>query len=334
LDAHEPLPVPPAVTADRPEAAPAPVAAGWRGAAGEAYLLLCFAMACWGANSVAGRLAIGQVSPMFITCFRWAAVSALLLPFTAAQLREAGPALRANWLKLLLMAACGFAAFNALFYVAAHHTTAVNMSILQGSIPVYVVIGAAILHRVGVGPIQVAGIVATLVGVVVVATGGHPATLASFGFNLGDGLILIACFLYAGYTLALRNRPRIPSLALFAVLAFLAFLASLPLLAWEIAAGAVQWPTLEGWALLAFIAIFPSFLSQVAYMRGVELIGPGRASLFTNFVPIFGAFFGVILLDEPFRPYHVVALFLVVAGILVAEIAGRSRAARRGAEPA
>ena len=64
MDAHEPLPVPPAVTADRPEAAPAPAAAGWRGAAGEAYLLLCFAMACWGANSVAGRLAIGQVSPI------------------------------------------------------------------------------------------------------------------------------------------------------------------------------------------------------------------------------------------------------------------------------
>jgi drug/metabolite transporter (DMT)-like permease len=108
-----------------------------------------------------------------------------------------------------------------------------------------------------------------------------------------------------------------------------------PLLAWEIADGSVQWPTLEGWALLAFIAIFPSFLSQVAYMRGVELIGPGRASLFTNFVPIFGAFFGVILLGEPFRTYHVVALFLVVVGILVAEIAGRSRAARgKAREPA
>lgn len=288
-------------------------------------------MACWGANSVAGRLAIGEVSPMFITCFRWAAVSAFLLPLTASQLRVATPELRAHWPRLLLMAACGFTFFNALFYVAAHHTTAVNMSILQGSIPVYVVLGAAILHRVGVGPIHAAGIVATLIGVAVVATEGHPATLADFRFNLGDGLILIACFLYAGYTLALRNRPPIPSLALFTALAFLAFLTSIPLLGYEVASGTVQWPTLKGWAILAFIAIFPSLLSQLAYMRGVELIGPGRASLFTNFVPIFGAFFGVVLLGEPFHGYHLMALFLVVAGIFVAEIAGR--AASRAAPP-
>jgi drug/metabolite transporter (DMT)-like permease len=328
LDAHEPASVLPAVKLDRPQAALAPAAPGWRGAAGEAYLLLCFAMACWGANSVAGRLAVGQVSPMFITCFRWAAVSALLAPLTASQLKAAAPELRLHWLKLLFMATCGLAAFNALFYVAAHHTTAVNMSILQGSIPVYVVIGAVFLHRARVGLIQVAGLAATLIGVAVVATGGHPATLADLSLNIGDVMILIACFFYAGYTLALRNRPRIPSLPLFAVLAFLAFLTSLPLLAWEIASGTVQWPTPEGWALLAFIAIFPSFLSQVAYMRGVELIGPGRASLFTNFVPVFGALFGVIILDEAFGLYHLVALFLVVAGILVAEIAGRSRAAR------
>jgi drug/metabolite transporter (DMT)-like permease len=328
VNAQEPLRASPTIKVRGPEGGAARPPSGWRGAGGEVYLFLCFAMACWGANSVAGRLAIGEVSPMFITAFRWAAVSAFLAPFTAAQLKAAAPELRAHWLKLLLMAACGFTAFNALFYVAAHHTTAVNMSILQGSIPVYVVIGAAFLHKVGVGPVQVAGIIATLVGVVVVATRGHPATLADFSLNLGDGLILIACFLYAGYTLALRDRPRIPSLALFAALAALAFLTSLPLLAAEIVGGSVQWPTLRGWAILAFIAVFPSFLSQVAYMRGVELIGPGRASLFTNFVPIFGAFFGVILLGEPFRAYHLVALFLVVAGILVAEVAGRSRQAK------
>jgi drug/metabolite transporter (DMT)-like permease len=324
LDAHEPSPVSPAVKVERPPAGPAPAPSGWRGAAGEAYLLLCFAMACWGANSVAGRLAVGQVSPMFITCFRWAAVSALLAPLIAPQLKAVAPELRAHWLKLFLMATCGLAAFNALFYVAAHHTTAVNISILQGSIPVYVAIGAVFLHRARVGVIQVAGLVATLVGVAVVATQGHPATLADFNLNIGDAMILIACFFYAGYTLALRNRPRVSALVLFATLAFLAFLTSLPLLAWEIADGSVQWPTLEGWALLAFIAIFPSFLSQIAYMRGVELIGPGRASLFTNFVPIFGAFFGVIILDEAFGLYHLVALFLVVAGILVAEMAGRA----------
>ena len=54
-------------------------------------------------------------------------------------------------------------------------------------------------------------------------------------------------------------------------------------------------------------------------MRGVELIGPGRAGVFVNLVPAFGAVMGVVLLGEPFAGYHVVALALVVGGIVIAQ---------------
>ena len=224
------------------------------------------------------------------------------------------------------MAVCGFSIFNALFYVAAHYTTAVNIAILQGSIPVFVVLGALVLHRVRIGAVQVLGIAATLIGVAVVATHGHLATLAAFRFNFGDGLMLLACFLYAGYTLALRDRPKVPSLIFFSAMAVIAFLTSLPLLAYEVVSGTVLWPTLKGWAIIAFIALFPSFLAQLAFMRGVQLIGPGRAGLFANLVPPFGAFLAVIILGEPFGLFHLVALLLVVGGILAAETAGRIRA--------
>jgi drug/metabolite transporter (DMT)-like permease len=63
-------------------------------------------------------------------------------------------------------------------------------------------------------------------------------------------------------------------------------------------------------------------------MRGVQLIGPGRAGLFANLVPIFGAFFAVLILGEPFGLFHLAALVLVIGGILVAETAGRMRASR------
>ena len=54
-------------------------------------------------------------------------------------------------------------------------------------------------------------------------------------------------------------------------------------------------------------------------MRGVELIGPGRAGLFVNLVPVFGAILAVAILGEPFRPYHALALALVLGGIWLAE---------------
>ena len=70
----------------------------------------------------------------------------------------------------------------------------------------------------------------------------------------------------------------------------------------------------------------PAFASQLFFMRGVELIGPGRAGVFVNLVPVFGAIMAVVLLGEPFKAYHVVALFWSSAASR-----SRRRARRRGA---
>ena len=293
----------------------------------EAYLLLVFTMVAWGANSVAARLAVGQLSPMVLVCLRWAIVAGVLGVALRHELSAAWPELRRRWLQVVLMAVAGYSGFNALYYAAAHHTTGVNLSILQGSVPVLVVIGAFLLHRVRVGPVQVAGIAVTLIGVAVVATQGHIATLGAFRLNAGDGLMLVACALYAGYTLGLRNRPNVPGLVFFAAMAIAAFFCSLPMLGYEVWSGTAQWPTLKGWLVLGFIVIFPSFLSQLAFMRGVQIIGPGRAGLFINLVPLTGAFLAVVLLGEPLAPFHLVALMLIFGGILVAELSGRRRAA-------
>jgi drug/metabolite transporter (DMT)-like permease len=310
----------------RTDAAAAPAPAG---SLMRSYLLLAFTMACWGGNAVAGRLAVGQVSPMVITSLRWGIVTVALAAITWRRLLLVRSELRRDWRRIVLMAVCGFSIFNALFYVAAYHTTAVNISILQGSIPILVVIGALLLHRTTVGAVQVIGILVTLIGVAVVATHGHLATLAGFRLNIGDGLMLAACVLYAGYTLALRYRAKIPGLLFFTAMAMIAFLTSLPLLAWEVVTGTVQWPTPSGWAIVAFIVLFPSFTAQLTFMRGVQLIGPSRAGLFANLVPLFGAFFAVVILGEPLEGFHLVALILVLAGIVTAEAGGRSSRADR-----
>jgi drug/metabolite transporter (DMT)-like permease len=98
-----------------------------------------------------------------------------------------------------------------------------------------------------------------------------------------------------------------------------AFLSSIPLVAVEAAMGRSQWPTWIGLAVLLYVGLGPSLLAQRCYIRGVELIGPSRAGLFINLVPIFGAFLSVVILGETFGLYHAVALVLVLGGILLAE---------------
>ena len=146
--------------------------------------------------------------------------------------------------------------------------------------------------------------------------------------------MLAACVLYAAYTVALRDRPNMPGVAFFALLALIAALTSLPLVAVEVATGTFRWPTAQGLAVTVWIAVFPSFLSQIFYLRGVDLIGPGRAGVFVNLVPVFAAVLAVGLISEPFASYHAVALILVVGGIWLAQRRARvPEAASRKSPP-
>ena len=54
-------------------------------------------------------------------------------------------------------------------------------------------------------------------------------------------------------------------------------------------------------------------------MRGVELVGANRAGLYVNMVPIFAAFFAMLILSETMYFYHLVALLMVLGGIFLAQ---------------
>src|SRR3954468_23038346 len=291
----------------------------WDWLSGRPYLLLTLTMLMWGGNAVASRLAVGEVSPMALTGLRWTVPVAILGVALRRQLLAHRQALAMRWPLVLLMGTLGFTVFNALMYLAAHHTTAVNITILQGAMPVLVLVGALLFYGTRIRPWQVAGLAVTLVGTLIVTTRADPAVLASLSFNVGDLWMLGACCLYSGYTVALRARPAVPGFVFFAALAAVALLTSVPLVAWEVATGSVLWPTLPGWLIVLYVGLFPSFVSQVLFMRAVELIGPGRAGLFVNLVPIFGAMLAVAILGEPFTAYHAVGLVLVLGGIWLAE---------------
>jgi drug/metabolite transporter (DMT)-like permease len=294
---------------------------------GRAYLLLTMTTLCWGANAVFGRLAVDEISPMLLVSLRWLGSVLLLMLFAHRNVYRDWPTLRRHLPFLAAMGVLGFTTFNALFYIAAHFTTAVNMGIIQGSIPVFVLIGAFIAYRTPVTRLQMAGVGLTMMGVVIVGTGGSLTRLAGLTINHGDLLMVIACALYAGYAVGLRRRPAVSALGLFTVIAGSAFLASIPLTAAELALGDFQWPTTTGWIIVGLVTLFPSFLAQIFFIEGVALIGPGRAGIFINLVPVFASILAVLVLGEPFEGYHAAALALVLAGIWLAERTRRAPAA-------
>ncbi|MET0542844.1 MAG: DMT family transporter [Variovorax sp.] len=287
-----------------------------------AGLLLVFTTLIWGANAVAARLAVGEASPMFVTSARWIVCCIALFLTARDEIATHWRALLPHWRFVTAMGTLGFTGFNALFYAAAHHTTAINIAIIQGTIPVLVLLGSVWIYRNRINALQIIGVVVTLAGIAVVASQGHLERLAQLQFNIGDVWMVIACLLYTFYALGLRRRPEVPAIVFFAATALVASLMSLPLLAGEIAMGKFIVPTPKAWLLIAFIGLLPSYVSQLTFMRAVALIGPARAGVYVNLVPIFGPLLAVLVLGEPLSAFHAVALGLVLGGIWIAESLG------------
>jgi drug/metabolite transporter (DMT)-like permease len=171
-------------------------------------------------------------------------------------------------------------------------------------------------------------VIVTIVGVAITACHGDPRQLLALTVNIGDGLMLIAVVLYSGYTVFLRFKPDIHWKSLMLALSFFSFVTALPFAWWEIGTGRAIYPDLAGWAITLYIALFPSAIAQILYIRSNELIGGNRAALFINLVPIFGTLLSVVLIGEKFQSYHALAFVLVLGGIWLAEHSGRKLAAR------
>lgn len=283
------------------------------------YLLLTLASLQWAGNVVAGRLAVGEILPMQLVVLRWGIVFVALALINRRAFAAEWPVMRTRPWFLLVLGLSGYTAFTAFFYAAAHFTTGANMSIIQGSFPLFVFSMAWVVRGRPIGRIQSVGILAALAGVVLVAIRGDLAVARTLAFNLGDLFMLGATIAYAIYTIGLEERPAVSSLSFFTAMAGMAFLTSLPLLAAEVALMPFHWPTATGWGITALVAVFPSFLAQIFFIRGVELIGPGRAGVFINLNPVFGAAMAVAFLGEAFGWYQGVGLALVMAGIVLTQ---------------
>lgn len=260
---------------------------------------------------------------MVIVTIRWVSVMLALYVFSREQIKSDWAVIRPRLSYLLFLGALGFTGFSVGLYYALVHTTAINASILQGGMPLFVFAASYVLYSSRVSIEQALGFVMSFVGVLVIAAQGELANLIDLNINFGDALIILAVLAYGVYTAALRSKPPMHWTSLMFVLCLGASITSLPLLAVEVSQGAAIFPDLRGLLVLAYIVIFPTLLGQVFYIRGVELIGANRAGLFINLLPVWGAVLAVALLGEAFHLFHALALVFILAGIGLAEHGGR-----------
>lgn len=289
-----------------------------------AYIILTLTTLFWGGNVVAGKMAVGHIEPNSLMILRWSGALLAVLPFAIGPLKRDWPTIRGNWLLYLFYGSIGFATFNVLVYVAAHFTSGVNTAIEQVAVNIFVMILNFALFRTRVRGLQIIGVLLTILGVALTATHGDLGRILALEVNVGDLMVIGASFAYATYSIGLRWKPQTHWLSFFVASVTAAIVASFfyqQVIGGGIGALATQLPqiTPTGWAIVAYTILFPSVISQILYVRGVELIGSNRASLFVNLIPIFGTIGSVLVLGERLETFHLLAAGLVIIGIVLAE---------------
>ena len=289
-----------------------------------AFAALGLVMLFWAGNTIVARAVRLDVPPFTLALLRWAGATALLAPFAIAPLRRDLPVLAKAWKPVLLLGALGIGAFNAFLYSGLQYTTATNALLLQASIPALVVLFDRVLFGARSSALQVAGTLASILGVMVIVFRADLHALLGLQLGPGDLLVLVAVVVWSLYTVLLRLRPRVSSQVSFVFATFaIGALIMTPLAMLEWSAGRhVRW-SWEVAAAVAYVAVLPSLLSYFIYNWAAGAIGPARAGQAITLLPVFGALLSALLLGEVLHPYHAAGMALIGLGIALGVLALR-----------
>ncbi|BDT78703.1 DMT family transporter [Polynucleobacter yangtzensis] len=290
------------------------------------YLLL--ATALWAGNAIAGRVLVGSISPITLSAVRWGLAALLLLPL-GWRVFMPESALWQNKKRFLLLGLFGVGSYNVLLYLALQTSTAINVTLIGASMPIWMLFIGAVFYQVKPSILQMIGAVVSLLGVGIVLTRGDLAALLSMEMVIGDLLIMLATILWAFYSWML-SRPGSSSERQWPWAEFLMAQVTVGLLwtgffdGFEIATGHA-YLDLNWWtaSLILFVAIGPSLIAYRCWGLGVNGAGPTVAAFFANFIPLFTALLSAAMLGEPPQLFHGLAFALIVAGIAISSKTGK-----------
>lgn len=282
-----------------------------------AYLLLTITMWLLALNPVIGRAVHGEVPPLGLAFWRWFVAAVVLLPFSWAGLRQDWGHYRAR-LGTLCVLGCLVTSSTALVLIGLNFTSAINASLLNTTQPALVVILSSVFLKERSTRVQVLGILAAIFGVLIVLTQFQWSTLATFRFNGGDILVLVAMCGLAAYAIILRRIPS--SLGATESLFIMLVAGSFALLPFYLVETAIYRPvpvTQTSMMAILTLALLVSCVATLFWNISTQIVGPSRASMFMNLIPIFGSLMAVLLLGETFEIFHIAGILLVCVGIVL-----------------
>ncbi|GGC94466.1 multidrug DMT transporter [Thalassobacillus devorans] len=284
----------------------------------KAYALVMLAIILFSGNFIAGKVATAAIAPFTLAWLRTLIAFLLLLTFARQEFKYAQLVMVKNWKALYGMALTGVVLFPALVYTSLNYTTTINASIVEALTPsVAMVLGFLFLGE-HFTPSQLTGVLVSFLGVLYIITQGSWEVLAGLGFNIGDLIMLSAVVSWAFYSLLVnKHGPKFPmygSLLFMLGMGNVTLLVMAAVIEWLPRGFEIDWSSQVIWSVL-YTGIFPAVIALIAWNQAVSMIGPSKAAVFLNLIPVVTAVMAFTFLGEAMTSAQLVGGVFVLGGV-------------------
>lgn len=285
------------------------------------YLCAIAATIFWSGNFTVARGVTESIPPVSLAFWRWTTAVILFTPFAYKALISDWGIIKSNFIYLIITSILGVSLFNTLIYIAGHTTTAMNLSLIAITFPVFIIIFSRFIFNELITLRKGLGILLVITGVVTLITQGDISILKNMTFARGDLWMLLAAITFAVYSILLKKRPAKLSTRSFQLSTFtigLLFLS--PFYIWESLNTNFQIQSIDNntFYSILYLGLFASMLSYILWGKAVEKIGPTKSSIIYYTLPIFSGFLAYIILGEKIEGIHLISMSLIIFGVITA----------------
>jgi drug/metabolite transporter (DMT)-like permease len=271
----------------------------------------------WGASFNVGKYIVEYLPPLTAASIRFTLASVLILAIMFWKEKNILANIKNNWLAYIIIGVVGVAGFNGLFFLGLKYTSAVNGALIMATNPLVTMLLAAVLLKEPISKSQRAGILLSLVGVLIVIAQGSMLVLLNMKMSLGDGIIFAANVCWAMYGVLGRKLVKDSSPLISTAMTMctgtiaLIFLSGASL--FSVDAATLNWGVYGG---LIYLAVFCSVLAYLFWNCGIANLGATTTSTFFNLVPVFTVLISLCL-GQPVSTIQLVGGALVILGVLI-----------------
>jgi drug/metabolite transporter (DMT)-like permease len=272
----------------------------------------------WSVNFVIASGIKGHIPPLGLAFWRWTTACVALAPFALRSTLKNKTILLQNKGYLIITAILGVTIFNTLIYFAGKTTSAINLSLIAISIPIFIVAISRIVFKEKVSAIKMVGIATIITGVLVLITKGSIQSLLEINFTIGDLLMLLACFFFACYTILVRLKPKeIPSKVFLFTIFIIGTILLLPFYIWEhLYYNQVTFDSTTIYAT-SYVGICASLISYYLWNEAICLIGTSKTALIYYLIPVFSGILAYFFLNQAIILTQIISMGIIITGLLL-----------------